>query len=362
MTGDVFLDSLFDPIVSELPDRRVPEAYAWAGHVPFALWLMNVLRPRRVVELGTHWGHSYFAMCQARTALGLDTEMFAVDTWMGDEHAGYYGGEVFADVAAWNGPRYGDFSTLLRMTFDEARGRFDQGSIDLLHIDGLHTHEAVRADFEAWVPGVANGGVVILHDTAERTEGFGVWRFFEELKSDYPTFGFDHSHGLGVVGIGTGHPAPIRALLDASDARAGVARRFFSTLGDRVVQVIECARLEGELRAVREEAEARQKILDDVSAEARHRQEVIDELAAEAEHRKITIEGLAAEAAHRRQVIDELAAEAEHRLEIIEQLTGEKDRAATEARRLQDELDALQKAIAASPVARLAVRQRRRPA
>ena len=96
------------------------EGSAWLEHAPFAFWLMEAHRPRSVVELGTHGGYSYFAMCQAVKALGLDTRCYAVDHWKGDEHAGFYGEEVFARVESHNNDHYAAFSRLVRSTFDEA--------------------------------------------------------------------------------------------------------------------------------------------------------------------------------------------------------------------------------------------------
>jgi hypothetical protein len=45
--------------------------------------------------------------------------------------------------------QYESFSQLLCMTFDEALQQVADESVDLLHIDGLHTYEAVKRDYNA---------------------------------------------------------------------------------------------------------------------------------------------------------------------------------------------------------------------
>lgn len=178
------------------------EQSAWIEHVPFAFWLIDVLRPRMVVELGVHSGMSYFAFCQAVKRLNLNATCYGVDTWKGDEHAGLYDEEVFGKVAGHNARYYSRFSTLVRSTFDEASGYFIDGSIDLLHIDGLHTYEAVKHDFDTWLPKLAPNALVLFHDINVRERGFGVFRFWEELKAQYKHFQFDFGHGLGIVALG----------------------------------------------------------------------------------------------------------------------------------------------------------------
>jgi hypothetical protein len=69
----------------------------------------------------------------------------------------------------------------------------------LLHIDGIHTYEAVRHDFECWLPKVRPGGIILLHDTSVVADNFGVWRVWEELEKIFPAFAFQHSSGLGVI-------------------------------------------------------------------------------------------------------------------------------------------------------------------
>ena len=82
-----------------------------------------------------------------------------------------------------------DLSVLLRTTFDCALDRFTAGSIDLLHIDGLHTYDAVKHDFYSWLPKVRPGSVLVLHDTMARHTDFGVWRW-EELAREFATRSF----------------------------------------------------------------------------------------------------------------------------------------------------------------------------
>ena len=185
----------------------------WSGHIPFACDLIASLRPSVFVELGTHLGESYFAFCQAIAEGRTQCKAYAVDIWQGDLHTGAYGDEVFDEVAAYNRYRYSEFSQLLRMFFDEAIGRFEPESIDLLHIDGLHTYEAVRRDFDTWWPRVRPGGIVLLHDTFERNADFGVWKLLSELSENFPTREFDHSNGLGVVLKRGGRP--VEGLLSA---------------------------------------------------------------------------------------------------------------------------------------------------
>ncbi|HUF85965.1 MAG TPA: class I SAM-dependent methyltransferase, partial [Thermohalobaculum sp.] len=206
---------------------------AWLEHVPFAFWLVEAHRPRVIVELGTQCGVSYFAFCQAVEQLGLDASCFAVDTWRGDAHAGFYGEEVFARVRARNDAQYSAFSRLVRSSFDDALAHFSDGSIDLLHIDGLHTLEAVRHDFESWLPKLSERAVVVLHDTNVREHRFGVFRLVEALRGRYPAFEFVHGHGLAVLGVGEQQAGLLEQLYAAGqddDARR-VVRQMFARLG-----------------------------------------------------------------------------------------------------------------------------------
>ena len=214
--------------------RRLTDKDSWHGHVPFAFWCVEALAPRVLVELGCHKGDSYCAFGQAVDELSLPTKCYGVDTWKGDPHAGFYGEEVYEQLRQYHDPRYGRFSTLVRSTFDDALERFEDGSVDLLHIDGAHTYEDVRRDFTTWLPKLSRRSVVLFHDTEVREHGFGVYRFWDEVRGDYPSFSFPHSHGLGVLAVGATPPEPLRRLTTLDDREAEEVRRLFARLGDAV--------------------------------------------------------------------------------------------------------------------------------
>ncbi len=154
------------PICFSYPLRAAFTASArfWMEHIPLGMFLVDVLRPRVLVELGTFSGVSFCAFCQAVKELDTGTRCYAVDTWQGDPHNGYYGPEVLSDLKSHHDPLYGGFSRLIQSTFDEAVSHFENGSIDLLHIDGFHVYEAVRHDFEMWLPKISDRGVMLFHD------------------------------------------------------------------------------------------------------------------------------------------------------------------------------------------------------
>jgi hypothetical protein len=221
---------LLDPLFR--PQARSGIASAWHAHVPFAQWLVSVTRPGLIVELGTHNGISYAAFCETVLQERLATRCYAVDSWAGDDHAGHYDESVYTGLRAFHDGRYSAFSELLRMSFDEARDAIADGTVDLLHIDGFHSYDAVRHDFEGWLPKLSPRAVVLLHDINVLERGFGVARFWAEVEGRFPSFSFLHGHGLGVLAVGPDVPPAVgRLCAHAMPAAIGVLRERFAALG-----------------------------------------------------------------------------------------------------------------------------------
>lgn len=173
--------------------------WPWNGHRRFAYDLVCFVRPNRIVELGTYWGNSFFSFCQAVKDHGLGTECIAVDTWEGDTHTGSYETDVFETVKKVVSQYFKHTNIRLsKMYFAEANKSVADRSVDILHIDGLHTYEAVKNDFETWLPKLTDRGIVLFHDIADDC-GYGSVTFWKEIAALYPSFSFQHSWGLGVL-------------------------------------------------------------------------------------------------------------------------------------------------------------------
>jgi GT2 family glycosyltransferase len=289
---------------------RLTDINSWHEHIPFAFWCIEALMPRVFVELGTHKGDSYCAFCQAVQRLSLSTTCYAVDTWMGDPHAGLYGEEVFESLRTYHDARYGSFSRLLRATFDEASRHFSDHSIDLLHIDGLHTYEAVRHDFKTWFPKMSEVGVVLVHDINVRERDFGVWRFWEEVSRDYPNYSFIHGHGLGVLAVGKTVPDSLKELFSNAPSVVDTARKWFAYLGRSVSNTYLTEELQRALNTVKTELQAREEVLQTEITELRH---AAAKLREDLSHREQELSVSRSEAATARDAAAKLREDLSHR-------------------------------------------------
>ena len=110
------------------------------------------------LEVGSYLGAS--AIIIARS-LPPGSRLFCVDTWQNDcmsEGAR----DTFAEFKA-NTSELSGIITPIRAASADAAASFE-GQIDFLFIDGDHSYEGCKTDFEAWIPKVREGGTVVFHD------------------------------------------------------------------------------------------------------------------------------------------------------------------------------------------------------
>ena len=80
----------------------------------------------------------------------------------------------------------------------------DGSKLDFLFIDGDHTYEGVKKDFELYSPLVAKGGIVAFHDIASHSanDACKVDKFWNEIKKDYVNDEILEKSDQGWAGIG----------------------------------------------------------------------------------------------------------------------------------------------------------------
>ena len=172
---------------------------AWEGHILYIYNQIPAWQPKTIVELGVYFGHSLATMAESCLDNDLDTKLYGIDHFMGDEHSGKFGREV-EDIATECLSEYPNV-ILIKKSFNRALEDWD-GAIDLLHIDGRHFYEDVKEDFTNWSKFVPIGGHIILHDTQVTERGFGIKQYFAELREKYPDWEFSErteSYGLGII-------------------------------------------------------------------------------------------------------------------------------------------------------------------
>src|SRR6478672_9075097 len=94
--------------------------FSRAGHVPFAFWLVDKLRPEVIVQLGSISGNAYLSYCQAVKRLSLATHCFAVEGENASLQAAGPQVESPDPIREVHDRGYADFSRLLWMRTCEA--------------------------------------------------------------------------------------------------------------------------------------------------------------------------------------------------------------------------------------------------
>ena len=169
------------------------EPSAWVGHLKFADYLVKEYKPNIIVDLGVDYGHSTFAFA----GQGIGT-VYGIDWFEGDIHAGTRNTYdlVKNTYQKLLNKKYlpKDNLIFVKGDFNELAKIFDK-KIDILHIDGLHTYEAVKNDFNNWFPKTDYNSIILFHDVISFSDTVG--KFFNEIK--FPKLYFKHSAGLGVM-------------------------------------------------------------------------------------------------------------------------------------------------------------------
>lgn len=124
----------------------------------------------RVLEIGVYKGGTFWFWRQlgARTIVGIDIGIVCAGCDWRRAHD-----DCPYDRIAENGILLeGDSRSL---TVKRQAQRLLGGPVDLLHIDGDHSYETARSDYELYAPLVRSGGTIIVHDVVSYDDVARMW-------------------------------------------------------------------------------------------------------------------------------------------------------------------------------------------
>lgn len=169
------------------------------------LHTVQALKPRTVMEIGTAKGGTLLLLCKAASP---DATVISLDLQYGRNGGGY---------PRWKERTFRKFVSpgqtlhLIRgdshqpSSLAQVERLLDGRKLDLLLIDGDHSYEGVRKDFQMYSPLMSETGVIALHDIVENAydESIDVHRFWNELEGSRRTVritrAVHRNMGIGLV-------------------------------------------------------------------------------------------------------------------------------------------------------------------
>lgn len=152
--------------------------------------LLNILQKRnirRMIEIGTAMGGTLFLFTRM---IDSSARIISLDLPKGKFGGGY---EDFKIPFFANFARKNQWIFLVRAdshsfsSFSTVKSILKGQKIDFLFIDGDHTYEGVKQDYQMYAPLVCKGGLIAFHDICKHPPSWGceVDKFWKEIKTSY---------------------------------------------------------------------------------------------------------------------------------------------------------------------------------
>ena len=166
--------------------------------------ILATLRPKCALEIGTARGGTLLFLTRLASPRAT---IISVDL-----PGGRFGGG-YSSTRAWFYKRFARSGQRLQLLqggshtsdmMDRVKAVLGGQALDYLFIDGDHTYEGVKQDFELYAPLVREGGIIVLHDIAEHPPATGcdVSRFWDQIKPRYRHMEIIKDRQQGWAGIG----------------------------------------------------------------------------------------------------------------------------------------------------------------
>jgi len=167
------------------------------------LKIFKELNPKYILEIGTANGGTLFCFCKLAQD---DATIISIDL---------PGGEFGGGYPEWKVSFYQAFTTenqklyLLRKdshqqeTLEEVKKILNGNQLDFLFIDGDHSYEGVKKDFEMYSSLVRKGGIIAFHDVVKHPYvNCEVEKFWNEIKNNYKFEELVKDYNQNWAGIG----------------------------------------------------------------------------------------------------------------------------------------------------------------
>ena len=145
------------------------------------------LAPKKVLEIGSFYGGTlwhFLKYSKLETLTCIDMQIPPADERYSQMVVSRIKWPSWVGTYMPNG-RFNDIpgNSQWESVISTAKNLHPENDIDLLHIDGDHSYQGVKADYENYKGMVRPGGVIVFHDI------FGIEdvnRLWEEVKRNYP--------------------------------------------------------------------------------------------------------------------------------------------------------------------------------
>lgn len=196
------LEELFNIPFSQFHQLFKPQQIKW--EILKLLELLKESPPKYVLEIGTAEGGTLFYFTRIAAE---DANLISVDPFyrFGTTNVGEIRIALYKSFA-----RKEQNIHIIRAnsheqeTLDRVKELLGANKLDFLFIDGDHTYDGVKSDFEMYSPLVGEGGIVAFHDiNGKRSVVIGVRNFWNEIKPNFKHEEFveDQAQPGGGIGV-----------------------------------------------------------------------------------------------------------------------------------------------------------------